>query len=293
LTAELHCHSVFSVDGHDTPEEIVEIVAASGYDTLSITDHNHLGSQQRAVEHAKRRSLRYIPGVEIDAGWKGHNHHFLAFGIDWHNPALKRLVDSNTAVYSHYFEVYLRVIESRNLGISRECMLKRLPERYPTHPSPVLNIWFARGVLIEKGVLADMSEFPAFWQDIAAEVEANGEANTLLSFGTYEETRDAVHEAGGLILLAHVAHYYRGDLVRQLEVINELLQEGCDGFELYHPYNVAESHFNELIREAKRLGCAVSGGSDCHHVAQGPSVLASCSAPNWVENCLLQKLSER
>ena len=293
MTAELHCHSVFSVDGRDTPEEIVEIVAASGYNTLSITDHNHLGSQQRAVEHAKRRNLRYVPGVEIDAFWKGGEYHFLAFGIDWHNPALKRLVDSNAAVYSHNFEVHLRVIESRNLGVSRECMLKRLPERYPTHPSPALNVWFARDVLIEEGVFADVSEFKTFWWDIKAEVEANGEADTLLSFGTYEETRDAVHEAGGLILLAHVAKYCRGNLVRQLEMINELLQEGCDGFELYHPDNSAESHFNELIREAKRLKCAVSGGSDCHHVAQGPIALTSCRAPDWVEDCLLQKLSER
>ena len=73
-----------------------------------------------------------------------------------------------------------------------------------------------------------------------------------------------VHGAGGVLLLAHPASHLRGNLRAQLDLIGEMLAIGLDGFELYHPANTREPHFAQLEAEARRLGCAVSGGSDTH-----------------------------
>ena len=62
--ADLHCHSVVS-DGTLTPEQLAARARANGVDLWSLTDHDEVGGQQRALEAARAEGLRYLTGVEV------------------------------------------------------------------------------------------------------------------------------------------------------------------------------------------------------------------------------------
>lgn len=280
MPADLHCHSLFSVDGWATPEELAESMAAAGIGTLALTDHNTVEGLARCRSRAVELGLRFINGAEFDAMWRGAEHHFVAFGFDPDHPALCGLCRRQFAQYEVNFARFLPILE-RRYGVTRADLVAGLPGRYRSHPAPVINKWYARGFLLSRGVFADEKASLKVMSDVAAEAEQG--TNRPWDWVGVEEVRDTVHAAGGILLLAHPAGYRRGNLRAQLDLIEGLLGLGLDGFELYHPSNMLEPHFDELVAAAHRLGCAVSGGSDSHRdetrTVQAPR---GFQVPDWV-----------
>lgn len=73
-----------------------------------------------------------------------------------------------------------------------------------------------------------------------------------------EEIIDAIHEAGGIAVLAHPGFY------DNFELFEELVEAGkLDGVEVYHPENTPEQQ-EQLLKIAKKKGLVVTGGSDFH-----------------------------
>ena len=286
MPVDLHCHSLFSVDGWATPEEMADAAAAAGLTTLSLTDHNTVDGLARCRSRCRELGLRFIDGIEFDALWRGAEYHFVAFGFDPGDADLLRLCGRQFAQYAINFERILAVLE-RRYGVTRQRLIAGLPGRYRTHPAPVLNKWFARGFLLDEGIFAD--EEDARRQMPAAVAEAERGVKQPWDWVGLEEVRDTVHRAGGILLLAHTASYRRGNRRGQLDLIGEMLDFGLDGFELYHPANLMEPHFAGLEAEARRLGCAVSGGSDTHHdEARTVQAPPSFTVPDWVVETLTQ-----
>ena len=67
----------------------------------------------------------------------------------------------------------------------------------------------------------------------------------------------AIHEAGGIAVLAHPGFY------DNFELLEELIPEGLDGVEVWHPENSPEQQ-EMLIATAKKHGLVMTGGSDFH-----------------------------
>lgn len=291
MPAELHCHSLFSVDGWATPEELVEACAAAGITSLALTDHNSLDGLARARQTAETLGVRFFDGVEFDADWRGSEYHVVALGFDPGNVRLRHLCDRQFAQYALNFEPILRVLQ-RRYGVTPETLSAGLSGRYRTHPAPVLNKWFARGFLLGHGFFASEEVARREMPLIVAEAERG--VTRPWVWADLGEVRDAVHGAGGIVLLAHVASYLRGDGAAQLALIHTMLELGLDGFELYHPSNLMEPHFADLVAEARRLDCAVSGGSDSHRDAtravQAPDGFA---CPDWCLETIDAALARR
>ncbi|HOX08797.1 MAG TPA: PHP domain-containing protein [Planctomycetota bacterium] len=281
MTAELHCHSLCSVDGWATPEEIAEAAAAAGVATLALTDHNCLDGLSRCRARAEALGLRFIDGVEFDADWKDGEYHFVAFGFDPADRRLNELCRKQFRQYEINFARFIPIIE-RRFGVGEAEMRAALPSRYRGHPAPVLNKWFARSYLFERGFFPDSETATREMSAVATEAEQA--FAQPWDWASFEEVRDAVHGAGGVILVAHPAGIRRGDLAGQLAFIAELMAAGLDGFELYHPSNAREPHFDALVAEARRLGCAASGGSDTHlePARGGIRSVPGSLAPDWV-----------
>jgi len=274
VSVELHCHSLFSVDGWATPEEVAERAAAAGLAALALTDHNTVGGLGRCRARAEALGLRFLDGLELDVKWRGEDFHALAFGFDPADGRLRALCARNWAEYEANFARFLPVIE-RRFGVGRADLEAALPARYRTHPAPVLNKWFARGFLLARGVFPDQETALREMRAVAAEAEQGLPPAEVWRFASLEESRDAVHAAGGILLLGHVGSARPRDLRGQLELVRGALAAGLDGFELHHPANTREVHFPQLVAEARRLGCATSGGSDDH---AAPAALREAAA---------------
>lgn len=73
------------------------------------------------------------------------------------------------------------------------------------------------------------------------------------NFKELQELIDLVHDAGGIILVAHPHN--------QLHLIDELLKMGIDGMEVWHP-DLTEEEKVEAYKIALEKGIYISGGSD-------------------------------
>ncbi len=87
LNADLHCHSVVS-DGTLTPEVLAQRAKANGVDLWSLTDHDEVGGQDRAIAAAQAAGLPYLTGTEISVTFAGATVHIVGLGFDHTNPAL-------------------------------------------------------------------------------------------------------------------------------------------------------------------------------------------------------------
>ena len=85
--ADLHCHSVVS-DGTLTPEALAQRAKANGVELWSLTDHDEMGGQHRAMAAAKAEGLRYLTGAEISVSFAGQTVHIVGLGMDPDDQAL-------------------------------------------------------------------------------------------------------------------------------------------------------------------------------------------------------------
>jgi DNA polymerase (family 10) len=74
LKGEMHCHSTWSSDGHNSIEEMATTAKGRGYSFLCITDHSHylrgprLEAQWREIEglNARLKPFRILRGIEVN-----------------------------------------------------------------------------------------------------------------------------------------------------------------------------------------------------------------------------------
>ena len=79
---------------------------------------------------------------------------------------------------------------------------------------------------------------------------------------TFRDTIDAIHRAGGQAFLAHAGRYK--DKMPIEEYIDEMINEGLDGLEVFYPDHPFEFR-KFLLEKAREHGIKVSGGSDDHN----------------------------
>jgi predicted metal-dependent phosphoesterase TrpH len=81
LNADLHCHSVIS-DGTLTPEELALRAQKNGVELWSLTDHDEIGGQHRAIAAARAVGLPFLTGTEISVSFAGKTVHIVGLGFD-------------------------------------------------------------------------------------------------------------------------------------------------------------------------------------------------------------------
>lgn len=77
---------------------------------------------------------------------------------------------------------------------------------------------------------------------------------------------DAIHDAGGIAVLAHPACYW---CINLDAFVKGLIKDGLDGIEAYYPYKrhrgIIKFHFADSVKKlAKKYNLIATGGSDSH-----------------------------
>ncbi|MBN1455402.1 MAG: PHP domain-containing protein [Methanomicrobia archaeon] len=80
FTLDLHVHTNYSHDGHDSIERIIEVARAQGLDGLAICDHNTMAGVHAARDYlaAHDLDLLIIPGIEVTTV----QGHLLVLGLE-------------------------------------------------------------------------------------------------------------------------------------------------------------------------------------------------------------------
>ena len=71
---DFHIHSALSPCGDKdmTPNNIVNMAAISGLDTIAVSDHNCVGNVRAAIDAGKNCGVKVIPGMEVETAEEVH-----------------------------------------------------------------------------------------------------------------------------------------------------------------------------------------------------------------------------
>ena len=256
LKKDLHMHTRYS-DGELTPQELIDMRAAEGYELLAITDHDGIGGSVAGSTYAESLGLQFIYGIEFDSeDVLGKDLHILGYGVDPHDEEFMDTLIYVTEERRIRNEKFRECLNTRGYGITPEEIWKVNNGRYVGKPT------FAT-VMVQKGIVKDVKEaFDTVFK------EKDLKAIKKITLPT-QKVIEVIHNAGGLAVMAHPMEQRRPDesfedfKPRMYELIDRMVEYGIDGLECFHP-SASPEQSELFVAYANEHGLMITRGSDFH-----------------------------
>ena len=282
MKIDLHIHTHTGSDGTLSVEEVIAEAHRRNIGFMAITDHDSVVAQEKAIALTKEHGIGYVTGVELNVTFqpligKSISLDFLGYNFDIKN---KPLVEKLRLMRAHREQRAQEILEKINAEFKKE-------GRPPFTAQDMQNIRdsvdgaFGRlhiaAYMIKKGIVQDVQDaFDRYLTkcDVPKYPLSLSEASQL------------IHQAGGVIVLAHGNDpggtslvTITKDLRQQTRIIAENMLEYIDGLEVWHPRHddATIAAYLKFTREHHLLS---TGGSDCH---QKPIIMGSVNVPEFVE----------
>lgn len=272
--ADLHCHSTAS-DGTLSPEALAARAKARGVELWSLTDHDEIGGQARAMQAAAALNLPYLTGVEISVSFLHQTVHIVGLGFDVENTAL---VAGLKATQEGRDQRARRMADGlAEVGIpgSYEGALA-----LAGNPRLIARTHFSRW-LIEQGICRNNG-------DVFRNFLIEGRPGFVPhQWASLQACVGWITGAGGMAVIAHPARYrFRPN--EEYALLHEFVGHGGRGIEV-----VTGAHSPAEIRRyagvAQEFGLLASRGSDFHGPGESRADLGDLPAlppqltPVWHE----------
>ncbi len=247
--ADLHCHSVVS-DGTLTPEALAQRAKTNGVELWSLTDHDELSGQDRAMAAARDVGLPYLTGTEISVTFAGITVHIVGLGMDHQNEALLNGLRATRGGR-----------EERAREMSDDLARVGIPGvyegalKYVGNPELISRSHFAR-YLVEIGVSKDTNEV---FRKYITEGKPGFVPHRWASLG------DAVHwitGAGGVAVIAHPGRY-KLTPTEEFALFTEFKAHGGQGVEVMTGAH-GQADYVKYAAYCQEFDLAASRGSDFH-----------------------------
>lgn len=243
--ADLHVHTTAS-DGLLSPEEVIKWAVHKKLSAVAITDHDTIKGVQPAVDISRQFKIEVVPGIEFSSEHMDEEIHILGYYINYDKSWLKEKLDE---MYQSRYTRAVKMIDKLNdigVDITLE-QVKRIAE------SGTIGRPHIARAMQEKGYIGNMKE--AFKNYIGKGCPAYVERYRI----SCQEAIDIIKQLGGVPVLAHPG------LINNKECIDEILNMGIEGIEVYHT-----KHDDRTIRDTLKIvdnrKLLITGGSDCHGI---------------------------
>lgn len=241
---DFHVHTNAS-DGILSPKDAVNRAYKNNVSILAITDHDTVDGIFEALEEAKNKNIKLIPGIEFSCNYNNESIHLLGlFGND-----------------NYKSEEFLKILDSikqRRILRAKE-IIKRLDDVFNIKISleSVLNCGsniIARPHIAKAIINAG---YP-YTQDYIFNnfIGKNNAAYVPTNEITIEEAIDTLHKFNAIVILAHPV------LIKNTP-LEDFLKFKLDGIEAVYFLNSKEDQ-EFLMNFAKKNNLLVTAGSDCH-----------------------------
>lgn len=251
MFCDLHMHSTAS-DGTDSPEMLPQLAKAAGVNAIALTDHDTTSGLDACAGACGECEIDFVPGIElsIDPGRPMGTLHLLGYFVRQDSEALNGIIKAlhesrtsrNPRIVKRLQELGIDITEEEVLGHADGATIGR------PHIASILH---------EKGYVKTIKE--AFTRYLGA----SGAAYTRRDKIQPEDAIAAVHDAGGLAVLAHPVQLRLPSEDAIEQKIASLRDMGLDGVEVMHSDHTPTDvkYFTKL---AERLNLMATGGSDYH-----------------------------
>jgi predicted metal-dependent phosphoesterase TrpH len=284
MAIDLHIHSKSCSDGNLTVEELVKEAKIRNIELMSITDHDSIGCQEKAMALTKKNGIRYVVGVELNVTFSHPRYNegksisldFLGYQFDVNNRELRNKL-RKTAQYRE--ERAAKILDNINAEFEKEGIEKLTKNdlrEIQDSIDGVLGRPHIADYLVRKRIVGTKQE--AFDKYL---VKCDVPKYPLY----IEEASRLLRNAGGITVLAHPNDPHGTSLValtkslrKQTEIIEESILGYIDGVECWHSRNDALTT-KHYVKFAKKHGLIMTGGSDCH---QKPILMGTVKIPEYV-----------
>jgi hypothetical protein len=249
LNADLHSHSVVS-DGTLTPEALAARAAANGVELWSLTDHDEIAGQHRALAAARGHGMKYLTGTEISVSFAGRTVHIVGLGFDPDDDEMHRGLMAVRGGRDARAREMADGLAKVGIQGAYEGALK-----YVGNPELVSRTHFAR-FLVDSGVCRDTYEV---FDRFLTEGKPGYVEHKWASLG------DAVRwitRAGGMAVIAHPARY-RFTPTEEYALFIEFKAHGGRGVEVVTGSHT-QAEYVQYADTAREFSLAASRGSDFH-----------------------------
>ena len=282
MKIDLHIHTKTGSDGNLPIEEVFQEAKNRNIDLISITDHDSIDCQKRAITLARKHGISYITGVELNVtfhypeGNKDVSLDFLGYGYDIGNQELKNKLQ---LIKEYRRRRARQILQNLNVEFDKEGRARFTESDLRKIEDSVDGV-FGRphiaNYLVEKGIVKDKQG--AFEKYL---VKCDAPKYPL----SLAEASQLIRDAGGILVHAHPGDPSGTSLmsiIRNLEeqtkVIEKYMLKYIDGIECWHTKHDGKTtaHYIEFARKHNMF---MTGGSDCH---QKPLLMGTLDIPDWV-----------
>ena len=245
---DLHAHN--ASDGSYTPTELVRYAKKKGTCAIAIADHDTIAGSGGLCQ-GRKLGIRVIPGAELSTRMDDCDVHMTSLFINCKN---EQLINGWMMACEPSERNYKMVDKLHEAGFRIDRSdLDALGE----------GKFLARGhiaqILIARGYATELKE--ALRKYLSKGTPGYVQKEVL----SPEECIQLVHDAGGLIFVAHLHQIDPQDPEHCKDVARRLIRMGADGLETqYCEFDDEWRQATEQI--AQECGCLRSGGSDFHGV---------------------------
>lgn len=260
---DLHMHSIISLDGEYEPEELARLCHEHGITIAALTDHNSVRGVNRMIKAGETFGIQVIPAVELDCIYEGLNLHILGYGIDISHPGF--------SAYEEQLLAEKRVLSEKEMSVLRDIGIYFEKEE-------VMNLardGIVVGEMIGEAAIADArnrdnpliipylpggarsdNPYVNFFWDYCSQGKP---AFFPVSYLSFYEAVDLIHEAGGFAVIAHPGQTVK----RDEKMIRAMIEYGVKGIEVYSSYHTPDDRaFYRTL--ADQHGVIKTMGSDYH-----------------------------
>lgn len=249
LNADLHCHSTIS-DGTLTPETLAARAKANGVELWSLTDHDEVAGQHRAMAAARELGMPYLTGTEISVTFANVTVHIVGLGFDPDHPAMVQGLAATRGGRGERAREMSDQLAKAGIPGAYEGALK-----YVGNPELISRTHFAR-YLVEAGACKDTNEvFRKYLTDGKPGFVPHRWASLGNAVGW-------IREAGGVAVIAHPARYDHSP-TQEYALFSEFKAHGGQAVEVVTGSH-SPSEYVKYADMAIEFGLAASRGSDFH-----------------------------
>lgn len=285
---DLHMHSSFSDDGQYTVLELTKLAEQAGLVCAAISDHDSVKSAIEIEQYQPFTPVKWIKGVELSVRYQDTDLHLLAYEFDpnflWfekHCTLIKQgeadATDVRIERINQHFNIQLTRKQLEKLAkghlITGEIMAEAILEDPKNQDHPILKEYFPKGK-------RSGSPLVNFYWDFLSQGKV---AYVPTPLSTFREAVEAIHQAGGLAVLAHPGQ----TIHENVSILNDMVHLGLDGIECYSSYHSDIQNAFYVGYAAKRH-LMITCGSDFHGKTKPKIKLGQTNSPLSAEDVLKQ-----
>jgi predicted metal-dependent phosphoesterase TrpH len=248
---DFHTHSHFS-DGVLSPAALVERARSRGVGTLALTDHDTTAGLDEARIACEGFGIRFVPGVELSAVWRGQTIHIVGLEVDATHAGL----GTHMAAVLGRRRARITEIGER---LERRARLpgRELVEQVAASHSPT-RLHLAR-VLVERGHAKDTQDAFDRW------LNRDRPGHVPAEWPEFSMAMTALRDSGALPVLAH-PHRYKLSAGALRNLVAEFQAQGGVALEASMA-GMSVGDADRIAGLCRRFKLHASMGSDFHDPA--------------------------